>query len=252
MEKLRDPGLSAAAERAMRRWELRRQVERREVAKSLAGDRSACCVTISREAGSRGATVARLVGQKLCWTVYDQELLEYIAHQMHLRAGVLESLDEKTFRWANEWLSTLLGGQWQDQDAYIVHLTKVVLAIGIHGEAVIVGRGAGCILPRDRSINVRIIARDADRVAYLSQLERLTPQEADRYMRETDQQRSKFVRDYFHRDACDPHEYDITLDSSTLGEETCAELIVAGVRGRQAFARQQQPVETRPSHVPTE
>ena len=46
--------------------------------------------------------MARLVGQKLGWPVYDQELLEYIAHEMHLRAGVLESLDEKAFRWAHD------------------------------------------------------------------------------------------------------------------------------------------------------
>ena len=65
MERLRDPGLSAAAERAMRRWELRRQVERRQVAKSQGENPSAFCVTVSREAGSRGATVSRLVGEKL-------------------------------------------------------------------------------------------------------------------------------------------------------------------------------------------
>ena len=146
----------------------------------------------------------------------------------------------------------MLDDQWQNQDAYIVHLTKVILAIGLHGEAIIVGRGAGCILPRDRSLNVRIIGKDSDRISFLSQIERLTPQEAERYMRETDEQRRKFVRDYFHRDSSDPHEYDQTLDSSALGEECCAELIALAVRGKQALARRQQATQTRPSHVPTE
>jgi cytidylate kinase len=171
---------------------------------------------------------------------------------MHLRAGVLESLDEKEFRWAHDWLAALLEDQWHDQDAYIVHLTKVILAIGMHGEAIIVGRGAPFILPRDRSLHVRVIAADKDRIAYLSQIERLTPHEAERYMRETDEQRRRFVLDYFHRDSSDPHEYDLTLDSSTLGEEACAELIVKALHGKEAFARQQQPTKTRPSHVPTE
>ena len=252
MERFRDPGLSAAAERAMRRWELRRQFERQQADRSAGRETPALCVTISREAGARGSTVARLVGQKLGWTVYDQELLEYIAHEMHLRAGVLESLDEKAFRWAHDWLAALLEDQWQDQDAYIVHLTKVVLAIGMHGEAIVVGRGAACILPRDRSLNVRVIAKDADRIAFLSQTERLTPQEAERYMRETDAQRKKFVRDYFHRDNEDLHEYDLILDSSALGEECCADLIVAAMRGKEAFAYNRQTAKTRPSHVPVE
>ena len=234
----------------MRRWELQREVERRQAGKAEAQPKY--CITISREAGARGSTVARLVGQKLGWTVYDQELLEYIAHEMHLRASVLESLDEKAFRWAHDWLATLLVDQWQNQEAYIVHLTKVILAIGLHGEAIIVGRGAGCILPRDRSLNVRIIGKDSDRIAFLSQIVRLTPQEAERYMRETDEQRSKFVRDYFHRDSSDPHEYDMTLDSSALGEECCAELVVTALQGKEALARRKQTTKTRPSHVPTE
>jgi cytidylate kinase len=196
--------------------------------------------------------VARLVGQKLGWTVYDQELLEYIAHQMHLRASVLESLDEKAFQWSHDWLAALLEDQWQDQDAYIVHLTKVVLAIGLHGQAIIVGRGAACILPRDRSLNVRIVAKDSDRIAFLSQLERLTPQEAERYMRETDEQRKRFVRDYFHRNNDDVHEYDLVLDSSALGEECCADLVVAALRGKETLARNRHSAKTRPSPVPAE
>jgi cytidylate kinase len=252
MDRLRDPGLSAAAERAMRRWELRREIERRQAHRAEVDSPESFCITISREAGSRGSTVARLVGQKLGWTVYDQELLEYIAHEMHLRAGVLESLDERAFRWAHDWLAALLEDQWQNQDAYIVHLTKVILAIGLHGEAIIVGRGAGCILPRDRALNVRIIGADNERMAYLSQTERLTPQEAERYMRETDQQRKQFVRDYFHRDSSDPHEYDLILDSSALGEECCAELIASALRGKEAFSNHRQSTKPRPSHVPTE
>lgn len=252
MERFRDPGLSAAAERAMRRWEMRRQMERQQAERSAGRTSESLCITISREAGARGSTVARLVGQRLGWTVYDQELLEYIAHEMHLRVGVLESLDEKSYHWAQDWLAALLEDQWQNQDAYIVHLTKVLLAIGMHGEAIIVGRGACFILPRERSLNVRIIAKDSDRVTYLSQLERLTPQEADRFMRDTDEQRKKFVRDYFHRDNTDVHEYDLVLDSSSLGEECCADLVVAAVRGKEALARSRQTGKTRPTPVPAE
>jgi hypothetical protein len=37
-------------------------------------------VALSREAGARGGTIGRRVGRKLGWPVYDQELLEYMAH----------------------------------------------------------------------------------------------------------------------------------------------------------------------------
>jgi cytidylate kinase len=251
MERFRDPGLFSAAERAMRRWELKRQMERKQ-SKQSEGTPPRFCITISREAGARGSTIARLVGQKLGWTVYDQELLEYIAHEMHLRAGVLESLDEKAYHWAQDWLAALLEDQWQNQDSYIVHLTKVVLAIGMHGEAIVVGRGASFILPRDRSLNVRVTAKDSDRIAFLSQIERLTPQEAERFMRETDEQRKKFVRDYFHRNNEDMHEYDLILDSGALGEECSAELVINALRGKEALARNRRTAKTRPTPVPVE
>ena len=35
-------------------------------------------VAISREAGARGSTIARLAGRKLGWQVYPQDLLEYV------------------------------------------------------------------------------------------------------------------------------------------------------------------------------
>jgi cytidylate kinase len=252
MERFRDPGLTAAAERAMRRLETSRHSERQAAERSAASQGPRMCITVSREAGARGSTVARLVGQKIGWTVYAQELLEYIAHEMHLRASVLESLEESEFDWARDWLAKLLEDQWQNQDAYIVHLSKVVLAIGLHGEAIIVGRGAACILPRERTLNVRIIAKDADRIGLLSQIERLTPQEAERHMRDTDEQRKRFVRDYFHRNNEDVHEYDLVLDSSALGEECCADVIVSALRGKESLARSRQSAKTRPSHVPAE
>jgi cytidylate kinase len=252
MERFRDPGLTAAAERAMRRWEQSRHSERQAAERSASEASTRLCITVSREAGARGSTVARLVGRKIGWTVYDQELIEYIAHQVHLRTNVLESLDEPTFQWSRDWLARVLEDQWQDQDAYIVHLSKVVLAIGLCGEAIIVGRGAACIMPRDRAINVRVIAKDSDRIGFLSQIERLTPQEAERYMRDTDEQRRQFVRDYFHRNNEDVHEYDLVLDSSALGEECCADLIVGALRGREAIARNRHAAKVRPSHVPEE
>jgi cytidylate kinase len=107
-------------------------------------------------------------------------------------------------------------------------------------------------LPRERLLSVRIVGRNADRIAFLGQIERLTPQEAERHMIETDSQRKKFMRDYFRRDSADPHEYDIVLDSTALGEECCADLIVRALHGKELLARNRQSAKTRPTPVPAE
>src|SRR5260370_18803749 len=42
-------------------------------------------IAISREAGARGATIAKRAGEKLGWEVYSQDMLEYGAQNASLR-----------------------------------------------------------------------------------------------------------------------------------------------------------------------
>lgn len=246
--RVHESDLSAAVERALRRG------ERSEPRVQLHPKQPAliACITISREAGARGTTIARHVAKRTGWTVYHQELLEYIAHEAHQRAGVLETLEHPANAWTNEWLATLLGKQWEYQESYIVCLARVVLAVALRGDSILVGRGAPFIVPRDRSLHVRIIAAEPARVAYLSHIKRMTPHEAARLAAETDAQRVQFVHEYFRRDSRDPHGYDLVLDSSQLGEDRCAELVVSALQGREALLRQRQDTPTRASHVPVE
>src|SRR5262249_21197274 len=46
-------------------------------------------IALSREAGSRGSTIAARAGQKLGWQVYTQELLEYVAQEGAFRQDIL-------------------------------------------------------------------------------------------------------------------------------------------------------------------
>ena len=41
-----------------------------------------------------------------------------------------------------------------------------------------IGRGAGCILPRESTLNVRVVAALEERIAYMAQWLRLTAEEA--------------------------------------------------------------------------
>src|SRR5919202_3538528 len=49
-------------------------------------------LAVSREAGSRGSSIATRAGQKLGWQVYTQELLEYIAQEGTFRQDVVNTL----------------------------------------------------------------------------------------------------------------------------------------------------------------
>ncbi len=182
-------------------------------------------VAVSREAGSRGATIARRAGRKLGWQVYHQELLEYLAQEKQLGRNLLDSLDEAAANWVEEQLERLLREQNLSQNQSMIELARVILAIGAHGEAVILGRGAGCILPPRSTLHVRIIAPLVDRIVYMSQVERLTPDQAAEQVCQRDGQRTLFVSTHFHRKPADIYQYDLVVNSSMLGEDLSARLI---------------------------
>lgn len=182
-------------------------------------------VTISREAGARGGTIARRVGAKLSWQVYDQEILEYMAQNPVVRQGTADALSPACSAWLEARLRELERSCGLGKDADVLHLAQLVLALGAQGEVVMIGRGGGCILPRGTTLNVRIVAPLPERIAYLSQWLRLSTADATERVRQRDERRGEFVTKQFGRVPGDVHQYDLILNSSLLGVEGCAELI---------------------------
>ncbi len=193
---------------------------------------AALTITLSREAGARGATIGRRVSAKLGWQVYDQDLLEYMAQEAAAGQGVAEGLPPAALEWVETRVQKLLWDKDLSQHPSIASLARVVLGLGAQGEAVLIGRGAACILPRASSLHVRIVGPLEERVAYMSQWLRLTVEEAAEVVRRRDERRAEFVLTHFHRTPDDVHQYDMILDSSRLGEELCAELIAQAAKAR--------------------
>jgi cytidylate kinase len=191
-------------------------------------------IAVSREAGARGGTLARRVGRKLGWQVYNQELLEYIAQEGAFRENLLAGLPANALRWTDEQLEQLLAQNRLSREAAILDLARTILAVGAQGEAVMLGRGAGCVLPRDSTLHVRIVAPLNDRIAYMSQWLRLTLDDAAEQVRLRDQNRGHFLKTHFQSQPGDIYQYDLVLNSSLLGEDLCAELIVKAARAKHA------------------
>ena len=139
-------------------WKTRRQAEAVSATPTFT-------VTLAREAGASGSSVAREVGRRLDWPVYDHELLERIATEHHLRVSLLESLDERRQHWLTECMEAFALKEPIGETAYAHHLIQTLLSLGAHGCCVIVGRGAAHLLPSSTTLRVRLIAPVEDRVA---------------------------------------------------------------------------------------
>jgi hypothetical protein len=186
-------------------------------------------IAISRQSGARGGSIAKRVGRLLGWQYVDQDLMEFIAQQ-GVAAG--DELSAAASAWADKRLDELRVAGNLGTDPQATHFARVILTLGATGEVVLLGRGSGHILPTASTLHVRVIAPRADRIAYFSQWQRLTPAEAEREVDTRDQKRAQYLLDQFGVDAADPVHYHFVLNSSLLGVEMCADLIAQAARAR--------------------
>src|SRR5262249_4551265 len=132
--------LGEALARSTKLWEA--QLKAQTMPRGPAEPPPAFTVAISREAGTDAGKVAAQLGERLGWPVYDRELLPKTAEEAGLRGGVLESVDEKRAGWVQALFQGFSARPPPAEDAYVCHLSRVLLALAAHGQCVLVGRGA--------------------------------------------------------------------------------------------------------------
>jgi cytidylate kinase len=201
----------------------------------------ALTIALSREAGANGTAVGQEVGTRLGWPVYDHELLERIAQDMGVHTRLLESVDERRVSWLLEAFEGLMSVPYASESGYVHRLVKTVLALGNHGECIIVGRGAALILPAQTTLRVRLIAPLKNRSAAMSKRLGVPELEATRQLEALDRDRNTFVRDHFFKDPADPRHYDLVLNFARFDVAGCAELIVDALDCLQADSTHRSP-----------
>lgn len=187
-------------------------------------------VAISREAGTGGPAVARAVGARLSWQVYDHELLELVARDLHVRAKLLEDIDERHVTWLQECVEAFAAVPSVREGKYVRHLIETMLSLSAQGHCVLVGRGAPFVLPPASTLRVRLVAPFEDRVAAVMRAQNVSRHDAARFVEQTDRERSHFVRLHFVRDSADPQYYDLVVNASQFSVDECADMIVAALR----------------------
>lgn len=193
----------------------------------------AVTVAVSREAGARGGGIARRVGKRLGWEVYTQEHLEFLCAHDASRQSVLADLPPTAAGWVAAQLDRVRRDRGIDPEAEGGDMPRLILSLAARGQAILVGRGAGFYLPRESSLHVRIVAPLAARVAHLADLLRLTREQAAEQVRQRDERRAEFLLKHFGRRTADPYDFDLVINSGLLGEETCADVILSALNGKQ-------------------
>lgn len=201
--------------------------------RSKAGFKTGPVITISREPGCGGTKIAQDLAQQLDLDLFGGQIIQKVSESVEMSEKVVKALDEKETRKRDDWITALFETQHLWPDRYLLHLTKVIGTIGRCGNAVILGRGANFILPREHTFRVRFIApMDIKLVNAL----RTTPEEAEKYVLRTESGRRAFVRQYFHADITDPEHYDMVINMGKLSRKGAVEAVKAAFLSWKAAA----------------
>jgi hypothetical protein len=175
------------------------------------------------------------VGELLGWQVFDQETLDYILQDDTARAQLLAEVPSSARAWVDAHFTRLQPNLKFAADPDTLAMTRLVLTVAARGDAVIVGRGAGFLLPIESTVHVRLIAPFEHRVAYFAQALRLSREEAASEVRARDEGRAHFLKQKLNRDPADPTGYDAIVNADRLGLEGAAQFIAWAVRTKQMF-----------------
>jgi len=200
-------------------------------------------ITISRQYGAGGSEVARLVGERLGWTVVDNEIVDRVARRAGLAPDVVAEQDERVPGFVERLARALaassqefavpeLGVAVRAAEPSLVRLTEMVVKeIAAEGRAVLVGRAAPAVLGREGGVlHIKLVAAREFRIATAMQSDGLDRRTAERVMDETDAQRGRYHREHYGRDWDDPTHYHMILNTGLLGMDGAAEAIIAAAR----------------------
>ena len=210
----------------VRKWEMLRTEKKKEE------DRTPV-ITISREPGSGGRIVAERIAERIGYDLFHREIIQKMAESADISSRILATLDEKRLSVLEDCISELVNERHLWPDQYLKHLMKVVGAIGTHGRAVIVGRGATFILPPEQRFSVRIIAPLEVGVKNVASNFDVSVEEARRRVLRTESDRRAFTRKYFHADIADPNYYDLVANTGRLSINAAQGAVVSALERKE-------------------
>lgn len=201
-------------------------------------------ITISRMFGSGGSEVAELVASALGWTLLDDAVIDAVAARLGVAPSEVKARDERvpslaerlvdTLSLASPELAPASGLPSTPTEAQLVEVTHHVIDEVVQaGPAVLVGRGAQCMLAeRDDALHVFCYAPHAALVRRTIEQLGLTKVEAERRVSDTNRQRERYVRRHWDRSWRDVGNYHVCVDTSWLGIPNAASLVVRLARER--------------------
>lgn len=202
-------------------------------------------VTISRQYGSGGSEIAERVARALGWQLYDNAVVDSVAARLGMTPAEVSAREERVPTLGERFASAmslaapeaLITGEYAvipPSEDRIVAVTQRVMEEAVQaGPAVIVGRGAQCLLAtRSDALHVFCYAPLESLTEYAMTTLGLKPDEARRKVIDMNARREEYVKRHWRREWRDLANYHLCVNTAWLGIDGAAELVTRMAKER--------------------
>lgn len=190
-------------------------------------------ITIERQYGSGGSEIGKLVAQKLGIEYYNREILEITSKKCDIAPDKLENAEENvpTSFLYSLMLASNFSKSYDNNlplsDRVFLIESQVIKEIAEQNDSfVLVGRCGNYVLEEYGCFGVFIYGDKEKRIERAIKDYGIDPKKAESFLKKTDKRREVFYNTNSDRLWQDKEQYMLCLNSSELGDELCAEIIV--------------------------
>lgn len=192
-------------------------------------------ITVGRQFGSGGRTIAKKLAERLGIEYYDKEIITIAARESGISPDIFEKVDEAA---ANSLLYSMVIGMYATtshvtnfgeisiNDKIFRIQTEIIEDIASKGPCVIVGRCADYILRENPDLlNTFIYSDIEDRIRRATEDYNIQSKNMKEYILKSDKKRANYYNFYTGKKWGAISNYDICLSSSTIGIDGCVDVL---------------------------
>lgn len=185
-------------------------------------------ITISREFGSGGRTIGKMVAEKLGIPCYDAEIIQKMADETGFAPDYVKEAGEYS---PGSFLSAAFSNRMfgpTNEDILWQHQYRVITELAEKGPCVIVGRCADYILEDKADCLKVFIHADLEfRAKRIVEVYGERAESPEERIKDKDKRRAAYHRFYTNMKWGYAQNYDLTLNSGVLGIDNCVDIITS-------------------------
>ena len=185
-------------------------------------------IAISRQFGSGGRTIGKLLAEQLNIPLYDREIISQVAKESGFAESYVEEKGEygSSDKAAGMFINRSCYSSASNEDTIWNFQTKFIKEHAEKEPCIIIGRCADYILSNRLDVlRVFIHADMKERIKRISEVYKINDSDPEKLLHQKDKRRAAYYQFYTDIKWGDTKNFHITLDSSAFGIEKCVQIL---------------------------